>query len=183
MKKTFSILLTVMAIWAVTVGCNKSSGNQEEQNQEQEQEQEQEEQEEEQELEPFQFSCTQGADNNIYSGKPVFNLHLENPNAVKATAEITLTISTDKNKKYVTVELEKEVAAGGSADISLTTEENMEPGFYKATGKVGKKSFLASAPFGIDPFQIVSAPDKQEDFETFWQAAYAQLKADRKSVV
>ena len=177
MKRIFTIFMTVMAIWAVTVGCNKTAGNQEEQNQEQEQEKEQEQQEEEQELEPFQFSCTQGADNHIYSGKPVFNLHLVNPNAVKATAEIKLTISTDKNKKYVTVELEKEVAAGGSADLSLTTEENMEPGFYKATGKVGGKTFLASAPFGIDPFQIVSAPDKQEDFETFWQAAYDQLKA------
>ena len=164
MKKGLSILLTTLFILTQAFSCGKPEENNQEQNQE------------EQELEPFGYSCSVASDNNIFEGKPVFNLHLENPNSVAATAGIVLTINTDKNKKYVSVELEKEVAAKGYADITLTTEENLEPGFYRATGKVDGKSFLSSTPFGVDPFQIVSAPDMQTDFDTFWNDAYEQLK-------
>ena len=176
MKRRFSILFTVLFFSILVFSCGKPAENNPEQNQEQEQNQE------EQELEPFGYSCSLASDNHIFSGKPVFNLHLENPNAVAATAEIKLTINTDKNKKYLTVEMEKEVAANGSADITITTEDNLEPGFYRATGKVGRKTFLSSVPFGVDPFRIVSAPDKQDDFDVFWNDAYEQLKGVEMNV-
>ncbi|MBO4558413.1 MAG: acetylxylan esterase [Bacteroidales bacterium] len=170
MKKTSHFLFAAITVLAIVFSCGKPENNNKEENQEQNQGQE------EIELEPFQYSCTLASENHIFEGKPVFNLHLVNPNAVAATAEIKLTINTDKNKKYVTVELEQELAAKSSADIALTTADNLAPGFYRATGKVGKKTFLSSVPFGVDPFQIVSAPDKQDDFDAFWDAAYDQLK-------
>ena len=129
------------------------------------------------ELEPFSFSVESGSDNYIFQGKPLFTLHLENPNPVSATAEISFTITTDKNKNYSSTEIKKEVPANGSADVTLSAEEPLAPGFYKATGVVGKSRFLASRPFGVDPFGIESAPDKQTDFDKFWEDAYAQLKA------
>ena len=128
-------------------------------------------------LEPFNLSVTTGSDNYIFQGRPVFTLHLENPNPVDAKAEISLTINTDKRKTCASLVFEKEVPANGSADVTLTTEEDLAPGFYKAIGNVGQKNFLASKPFGIDPFRIESLPDMQEDFDTFWEDAYNQLKA------
>ncbi|MBQ9410030.1 MAG: acetylxylan esterase [Bacteroidales bacterium] len=131
----------------------------------------------EEDLQPFTFSVTPGSENYIFQVKPTFTLHLNNPNKVAATAEISFVINTDKSKKVLSRNIEKEVPANGSADVTLTTEEILEPGFYKATGKVGRKSFLAARPFGIDPFQIDSAPDMQPDFAQFWEDAYNQLKA------
>ena len=179
MKKKTSILLALLSVLILVFSCGKPENTNQEENQEQTQEPEEQE---EQDLEPFQYSCSIPAENHIFEGKPVFNLHLVNPNAVKATAEIILTIYSDKNKKYLTVELNENVAANGTADIAITTEENIEPGFYRATGKVNDEPFLSSVPFGVDPFQIVSAPDKQADFDEFWNDAYEQLKGVDMSV-
>lgn len=173
MIKTHSPFLTLLAALALLWACNKPDDNKPEENQEQNQEQNQEPGE----LAPFQFTVEPAAEDLIFAGKPVFKLHLQNPNAVAATAEIKLTVSTDKSKKVATIELSQEVAAKGATDLVLTTEEDLAPGFYKATGKVDGKNFLSAVIFGVDPFQIQSAPDKQADFEAFWEEAYTQLKA------
>jgi cephalosporin-C deacetylase-like acetyl esterase len=173
MKKTFSLILSVLAAAAIVLACNKPENNTSQENQEQNKQ----ENKEQEELEPFLFTVNSSAENLIFDGKPVFNLHLENPNAVAATAEIRFNVLTDKGKKVTTIETTREVAAKGTADIVLTTDDNLDPGFYKATGKVGRKTLLSGTMFGVNPFQIVSAPDKQPDFEEFWDAAYAQLKA------
>ena len=181
MKKTFSLLFMALAVLAFSPACGKTDTPPEEQQPEEKPEDKPEETPEEKpeqpDLQPFTFSCTPGSDNLIFSGKPVFTLHLENPNAVAAPAEIRFAISTDKSKKIPTIEFTREVAANSTADITLTTEENLEPGFYKVTGKVNSKSFLSAVPFGVDPFQIVSAPDKADDFAAYWDAALAQLEA------
>lgn len=187
MKKIVSILLSSLALSAMLmISCSKPAENksEEQQNQEQNQNQNQEQQnqnqgqnQEQPELEAFQFSVTPDAEDYIFDGNPVFILHLTNPNDVASTAEITFTVTTDKSKKLTSVELTKEVAAKSSADVTVTTEETVPPGFYKVSGKVNGKRYLASQSIGVKPFEIVSAPDKQEDFESFWQAAYDQLKA------
>ena len=168
MKKTVTFLMIILAASTFMVACNEIEVDNQEQNQEQEQNPE--------DLEPFLFAVAPAAEDLIFDLKPMFNLHLQNPNAVAATAEIKLTVTSDKNKKVATVELSRSVPAGGSTDIVLTTEEDLEPGFYKATGKVGRKTFMASTVFGINPFRISSAPDNQPDFEQYWETAYAQLK-------
>ena len=164
-KKLSLILASLVFLAAFSVCCNPSSDPQNQQ------------EEPQGELEPFAFTVESGADDYIFQGKPVFTLHLDNPNSVAATAEITFTINTDKGKKYKTQEIEKEVPAKGSVDVTLTTDENLVPGFYKASGKIGRKNFLSAKPFGIDPFQIESLPDKKDDFDQFWEDAYTQLKA------
>ena len=128
-------------------------------------------------LEPFEYSVTTAVEDYIFSKRPAFTLKLTNPNSVKATAELKVTVNTDKGKKALNYEFSEEVAAKASATVEITTEEDLAPGFYKITGKVGRKNFMSSTPIGIDPFEIVSAPDFQADFDTFWDDAYAQLKA------
>ena len=164
-KKLSIFLASLVFLASFSISCNPSSGPQNQQ------------EEPQGELEPFAFSVKSGADDYIFQGKPVFTLHLDNPNSVAATAEITFTINIDKGKKYKTQDIEKEVPAKGSVDLTLTTDENLVPGFYKAAGKIGRKNFLSAKPFGVDPFQIESLPDKKDDFDQFWADAYTQLKA------
>ena len=115
-------------------------------------------------------------DNWIFSGKPSITIHVENPNKSAVTAEAKVTVYTDKKKEVATITKSVEVAAGDKTDIIVSTEGNLEPGFYRAVCFVnGYKA--RGFYFGIDPFQIVSAPDKQADFDEFWEAAKAQLAA------
>ena len=134
-------------------------------------------------LEPFEYSVTSGSEDYIFSKRPQFTLKLTNPNSVTATAEMKVTVSTDKGKKALSYEFTKDVAAKATETLQITTEEDLAPGFYKITGKVGRKNFLSATPIGIDPFEIVSAPDYQADFDSFWESALTQLKAvDMKPV-
>lgn len=113
-------------------------------------------------------------DNWVFTDKPNIVIHVENTNPVPVVAESKVRFSTDKGKTLTTVEKAVEVPANDAIDIAFTTEENMEPGFYKAACFVNKKSAKNFA-FGINPTEIVSAPDKQEDFDKFWDDAKAQL--------
>lgn len=113
-------------------------------------------------------------DNWVFTDKPNIVIHVENPNPVAVVAESKVRFSTDKGKILTTVEKAVEVPANGAIDIAFTTEEKMEPGFYKAACFVNKKS-AKNFVFGINPTEIVSAPDKQEDFDKFWDDAKAQL--------
>ena len=188
MKKVYSIFLTFAAAFVVVFSCSKPSenenGEKQEQNQNQEQKQEEEQnpsqEQEQKELEPFAFEVSSASEDMIFDGNPEFTLHLTNPNDVAATAEITFTVNTDKGKKFASVEMTREVAAKGSADVTVTTEETVPPGFYKVSGKVNGKRYLAAQNIGVKPFQIESAPwdyVSKEDFEDFWDKAYEQLKA------
>ena len=69
-----------------------------------------------------------------------------------------------------------EIAASGAQNITLTTETDLAPGFYKATCIVNDDLARAFV-FGINPTAIVSAPDKQADYDTYWTAAKTQLEA------
>ena len=113
-------------------------------------------------------------DNWVFTDKPNVIIHVENPNSVAVVAESKVRFSTDKGKTLTTIEKAVEVPANDAIDISITTEENLEPGFYKAACFVSKKS-AKNFVFGINPTEIVSAPDKQDDFDKFWDDAKAQL--------
>ena len=113
-------------------------------------------------------------DNWVWSGKPLITVHIENPNAAAVKVGVKVKISTDK-KVAVTELLDSvEIAGKGKVDHIMTTPENLEPGFYRAVCFVNGKN-ARSFIFGIDPFQIVSEPDMQPDFDQFWQAAKDQL--------
>ena len=110
----------------------------------------------------------------IFTDKPAISIQVENPNGVAVKAESMVRISTDQKKVLTTVNKTVEVPAKGKIDISFTTDEKLAPGFYKAACFVNGQT-ARSFNFGINPTEIVSAPDKQADFDKFWEDAKAQL--------
>ena len=126
-------------------------------------------------LEPLKQSVPV-TDNWVFDSKPSITIHIENPNAIAQTAAITVRIISDLKKNVVTIEQNEEIPANGSKDVVITTQEDLAPGFYRANCIVnnkGARNFI----FGISPEKIVSAPDKQDDFDEYWTAAKEQLAA------
>lgn len=111
----------------------------------------------------------------VFDSRPSFTIHAENPNSVAMTADVTVKITTDKNKSAASFSFSEEVPANGFRDIPITTEEDLAPGFYKASLRVNNKYAHTLFVFGISPTKIVSEPDKQPDFDTFWETAKTQL--------
>ena len=112
----------------------------------------------------------------IWSGKPCFNLPVENTESVEARIPIRVRITSDK--KQIVYELVDTVRVDGlwKTNLVIRTPENLDPGFYRSNCYV-KGKMVRNFNFGIDPFDIVSAPDKQSDFDAFWQTAKDQLAA------
>ena len=126
-------------------------------------------------LEPLKQSVPV-TDNWVFESKPSITIHIENPNAVAQTAAITVRIISDLKKNVVTIEQNEEIPANGSKDVVITTQEDLAPGFYRANCIVNNKG-AHNFIFGISPEKIVSAPDKQDDFDEYWTAAKEQLAA------
>ena len=115
-------------------------------------------------------------DNWVFESKPSITVQITNPNAVAVEAAVKVVITTDLKKAVTTIEQTVEVAANSTQDVTVTTPDALAPGFYRANCTVNKKSARAFN-FGINPTAIVSAPDKQADFDEYWAAAKAQLEA------
>lgn len=127
------------------------------------------------ELQPLKQSVPV-TDNWIFDSKPTITIHLENPNAVAVDAAITMMVTKDVKGSVETIEQTVSVPANTAQDITITTTEDLAPGFYRANCIVNNKSARAFN-FGINPVAIVSEPDKQPDFDEYWAAAKAQLEA------
>lgn len=112
----------------------------------------------------------------VFTAKPSITIHVENPYDEAVTANVEVEIATDKAVALDTLKAVREIPAKGSADIIITTETDLAAGFYKATCIVNDDLARAFV-FGINPTAIVSAPDKQSDFDSFWATAKAQLAA------
>ncbi|MBR1877666.1 MAG: acetylxylan esterase [Paludibacteraceae bacterium] len=115
-------------------------------------------------------------DNWVFAARPSITIHVENPYSEAVTATVEVEIATDKAVALDTLLASREIAAGASENIVMTTEEDLAAGFYKATCIVNDDLARAFV-FGVNPTAIVSAPDKQADFDTYWAAAKAQLAA------
>lgn len=159
--KRVSFILAALAVSALAVlGC-KHDGPEN---------QEEEEPAELQKLNQY----TEVENNWIFSGKAVITIHIENPNTVPVTAEAAFKISTDKKELVTTVKKTVEVPASGKIDVPMDSGA-LEPGFYRAACTVENRG-AGTFTFGVDPTKIVSAPDKQDDFDTFWDATVTQLE-------
>lgn len=112
----------------------------------------------------------------VWSGKPQITLRVENPNRAKVKVPAKAKISTDANQEVTTILDSIEIAGGTTQDFVLTTSESMAPGIYRAACYVNNK-LARSFNFAIDPLEIVSAPDRQPDFDEFWSSAKEQLAA------
>jgi len=118
----------------------------------------------------------------IWNEKPAITISIENPNPVSVRANVMVRISTDLKETIETVEASEDIPANGSKDVIITSSSKLDPGFYKASCFVnnrGARNFF----FGISPTKMTIAPDKQADFDEFWDAAKAQLpKLDESTV-
>ena len=112
----------------------------------------------------------------VWSGKPQITVSIENPNKASVKLETIVKISTDSKKEVTTIKDSVTVAGNSTQDFVFSTTDNLEPGVYRASCFVNGKA-ARHFYFAIDPFQIVSAPDRQPDFEQFWQTAKDQLAA------
>ena len=126
-------------------------------------------------LEPLKQSVPV-TDNWVFDSKPSITIHIENPNAVAVDAAVKVSITTDQRKATATIEKTVSIAVNSSEDVLITTNEELAPGFYKANCFVNQR-IARSFNFGINPTAIVSAPDKQPDFDEYWAAAKEQLTA------
>lgn len=166
-KKSYLFIAAIAFMATVAIGCTKPDpqpGPDDEQQQEQPQQQ----------LKALK-PTVEVTDNWVWYGKPSISLVIENPNAVDVTEVVKTEISTDLKKFVTKVEQTAEVPAKGKVTIKITTEEDLEPGFYRAKIYVG--TAVKAFNFGISPYDIVSAPDMQPDFNEYWENAKAQLPA------
>lgn len=112
--------------------------------------------------------------NLIWSGKPILNYHVENAEAEEIRVPVRLFIRTDKNKAVVDIRDTITMPKYSKRDFVMMPSENLAPGFYKAQCFINGKT-TRNVNFGVDPFDIVSAPDMQPDFDVFWAAGKTQL--------
>ena len=112
----------------------------------------------------------------IYNGKPEITFRINNKNAGNVKLEAKAVIVTDMNQPVTTIADSVIVEAQTTKEFTITATENLEPGLYRAICSINDKR-VRFFNFGIDPFDIVSAPDQQADFDAFWQEAKDQLAA------
>lgn len=169
MKKMQFFLLATLSCLGLLLGCNPADKNEgEDQNQ--------------QDLKAISASVPV-TENWIFDKRPSITIHMENPNSVAMDAEVRVNFSTEFKEDVTLVEKTVKVPANGTEDVTVSTKMDLKPGFYKANCFVNKKSARRFC-FGISPFEIVSAPDKQPDYDQFWETALSQLPVlDNSNVV
>ena len=169
-KKVFRLLASLTFAVAVMMGCNKPAPEPAPDPIV----------EPEPDPEPVNLEqCTGAYDvpgDRIFEARPQITIRVENPNAVEAEAKIKVRINADRGGTVTPVEKSEKIPAGGTRDVTVTTDADLDPGFYRAACFVDGTA-AGIFVFGVSPFDIVSAPDKQADFDGFWQAAKDQLAA------
>ena len=112
----------------------------------------------------------------VFDARPSFTVTVTNPYSEPITANVEIELATDHIVPVDTLFTAQEIAAGATENIILSTDADLVAGFYKATCIVNDD--LARAFFfGVNPTDIVSAPDKQADYASYWAAVKAQLDA------
>lgn len=169
MKKNPFVLLTALTLLVtVFVGCTDPVEPEPDPVPDDEQQQE----------EPVKLEALKGnvlvTDNWVWDARPAIVIEVTNPNKVDVTETVKVAITTDLKKSVTTVEQSVDVPASGTTKVTITTEEDLDPGFYKAKCTVGKKT-ARSFFFGISPYDVISAPDMQPDFDEYWTNAKLSL--------
>ena len=114
------------------------------------------------------------SNNWVFDAQPVFKVHVENPNTVEVKDQLRVLVFTDRKEVQLSLDESDITIPADGLDIDVTPSKALEPGFYKIAIFVGRvcRTFY----FGVRPTEIVSAPDYQPDFNTFWEDAKTQLK-------
>lgn len=107
---------------------------------------------------------------------PEVSVNITNPTANGATALAAINVLTDKLEPVYQHTQSVDVA-GNNATQSVTFSLPIEtPGFYRCDISVNDE-LARSFNIGYAPTEIVSAPDAQADFDSFWSDALAELAA------
>ena len=107
---------------------------------------------------------------------PTFYVGITNPYSTAVEARIVMEVATDK-MAFVTSSSKTVSVQGNNAQrIEDMKVEGLEPGIYHATITVNN-DLARGFYFAVRPTEIVSAPDKQSDFDSYWAAAKEQLAA------
>jgi len=106
--------------------------------------------------------------------EPTFRVNVTNPTTQTVDFDIVLRIADDKMTFYHDYRFSETLAAGENKDFEYSPAEVWKPGFYQATVMVDGEA-VRSFIFGYDAMNMVSAPDKQDDFLDFWNTTKAEL--------
>ena len=128
--------------------------------------------------EPAKLQAVKGSvpvsNNWIFDKKPLLELNMENPNEVATKVEVKAVFTTDKGEKVTTVTDSVAVLASSEKGHLIETDSDLTPGFYKVRISINNKT-VRSFGFGVSPFEVISEPDMQDDFSTYWEDAKTQL--------
>ena len=111
----------------------------------------------------------------IFEGEGPHTIEVSLNAAREVEADFELEVSTDFGEAVQTFSKSAELVKGPNG---LAFDLGLEPGFYKAVLYIvrnGVRTELARTNLGFDPEHIISAQDKQPDFEEFWSNTLQEL--------
>ena len=117
-------------------------------------------------------------DNWVFEGGavPTFHVGITNPYNTPMVANINMEISTDKMTFVTSSSKTVTLQPNNPQRTEALTAEGLQPGIYHATITVND-DLARGFFFAVRPTEIVSDPDKQSNFDSYWAAAKAQLAA------
>lgn len=117
-------------------------------------------------------------DNWVFEGGavPTFHVGITNPYNTPMVANINMEISTDKMTFVTSSSKTLTLQPNNPQRTETMTVEGLQPGIYHATITVND-DLARGFFFAVRPTEIVSDPDKQSNFDSYWAAAKAQLSA------
>jgi len=105
---------------------------------------------------------------------PTIKISIQNDNDEAVTANAVVRLYTDAYASYKTANVSQSVAAGTTETLEVSFSD-VAPGFYRVYATVNDEMAHSAFIIGVNPTSIVSAADKQNDFDSFWQTAKSQL--------
>ena len=117
-------------------------------------------------------------DNWVFEGGavPTFHVGITNPYNTPMVANINMEIFTDKMTFVTSSSKTVTLQPNNPQRTEALTAEGLQPGIYHATITVND-DLARGFFFAVRPTEIVSDPDKQSNFDSYWAAAKAQLAA------
>ncbi|MCD7713395.1 MAG: acetylxylan esterase [Prevotella sp.] len=114
-------------------------------------------------------------DNWIYENgtTPTIEVKVTNSTDEEATATVKVEVTTDKYEAVTSLSQSVTVEAGKVATVPMEIE-GLDAGFYRLTVTVDDELARAFV-IGVDPEKVVSEPDAQDDFDSFWAEAKQEL--------
>ena len=128
-------------------------------------------------LKPLTLSVASGATNSNWkydTTSPTIKITVQNDNSEAVTANAVVYLYTDAYAPYKTANVSQSVAAGTTETLDVSLSD-VASGFYRVYATVNDEMAHSAFVIGVNPTSIVSAADKQNDFDAFWQTAKRQL--------